>query len=111
MVTYKWPDGTSFTGTIDNLKLVAGILVKTIDNNNIIVPKGWYLSSYQKLILIKDMNTIHIKNTIKKKITNFNKTVSHLSDSNLETLYLNWIQNNQVIQDLFEELKSRGESL
>ena len=111
MITYKWSDGTSFSGTLDALKTVAKVLSKQIDYENLIVPQGYYFSLTKGLIPIKEMNTLHIKNTIKKKITNYNKTINHLSDLNLETLYLNWIQNNQIIQDLFNELKNRGEKL
>lgn len=107
-VEHTFPDGTKFSGTIDQLEKVASALGLKLTGIGK-VPRGYYMSESKGLVRIAEMNDHHIRRALVKRSKDFFTEIYSKDDTNKEFLrkYTD-LTLDHVVVDLFNELQKRG---
>lgn len=106
-VTYKFPDGTKFTGTYDQLEKVATTLGHKIAGISRI-PKGYYMSESKGLVKITSMNDHHIRRALLKRTKDYFAGLYAKDDSNTSFLTkFTKLTDDSVVVELYNELSKR----
>lgn len=109
-ITYKFPNGSTFTGTMNELKEVAKSLGQTLSSIGG-TPRGFYKSGSSGLIEIKSMHAHHIRRALIKTTRESLGKVFKPTDTNGEFLTkYNRFGTSHLIEDLKNELVARGNS-
>lgn len=96
---------------LSKLEKILIFINETIDYKQLgIIPEGYYNSKSKGLLLIKNMNNMHIRNAIcvlaEEAYTSLRRTQAKLTDKEfLEKFELN--ASNRQVLDLYKELKNR----
>jgi hypothetical protein len=106
-IKHTFPDGTEFTGTIEQLQKVAetlGFKLTGVSN----IPRGYYPSESKGMVKISEMNEYHIRRALVKRSKDYFSEIFDATDSN--TVFLKKftsLTEDAVIIDLYQELSKR----
>jgi len=111
VLTHKFSNGREFTGTIEELQAVAKTLGLALTGLSL-TPRGYYNSKTDGLIKIQDMHSHHIRRALLLNTKNYMSNIFAAKETNTEFLakYAG-LMNDHVIQDLLNELVSRGDEM
>lgn len=106
-ITHTFPDKTSFTGTVEQLKKVASTLGFELGKLSKL-PRGYYNSESKGLIKISEMNDHHIRRAIAKCAKEYFSDVYVKTDTNAQFLKrFTDLATDPLIQDFYNELARR----
>lgn len=74
-ISYKFPDGTEVTGTLDQLTTIANALGVKLAISGSSVPRGYYPSESKGIVKISDMNDFHIRRALLKRSKDYSAEV------------------------------------
>lgn len=108
---HKFPNGSEFTGTLDELSKVAIALKQPLIGIEDL-PRGYYTSSTDGIVKISNMHSFHIRRALLKATNDYMKKVFDAEDTNTKFIekYAGII-NDTLIQDFLNELVARGEEM
>ena len=107
-ISHKFSDGSSFSGTFEQLKLVAAALGETVDHLAT-PPRGYYFSTSKKgMMKISTMNDYHLRRTLVKVSTDYLDSIYKAEDSNAVFIKkFESMTDNPLVLDLYAELHNR----
>lgn len=111
-LTYEFSDGSSMTGTADQILKYAKTMGLAIDTKKlgIATPRGYYSSRSKGLVKISEMDNIHIINCLNKlTIEYYTELKEHFREMSVASylkLFVGLTENSEI-EDLFLELQKR----
>jgi hypothetical protein len=112
-ITYEFADGSSMTGTSDQILTYAKTMGLPIDTKKlgIATPRGFYASRSKGLIKISEMDNNHIINCLNKLTieyyTDLKGRFKEMSIDSYLKLFVGFAENSEI-EDLFLELQKRS---
>lgn len=106
---YKFKNGVEFDGTWQQILDYAKLVKEPIDASQISggIPSGYYASATSGLLLIENMETSHIINSLNKLTVDYYTKLKKTGPvSEYLRKYVGLTEDGQI-QDLFNELKKR----
>lgn len=112
-ITYEFADGSSMTGTADQILAYAKVMGLSINTKKlgIATPRGFYASRSTGLIKISEMDTNHIINCLNKLTIDYYTDLKERFKEMSINSYLKQftgLTENSEIEDLFGELQIRA---
>ena len=110
-IKYTFSTGLEVTGTPEELDAIAKSLKLKLDYSvfGLKVPKGYYPSESKGLSKISEMNAHWLRRAILKRAKDYFAEIYNADDTSAAflTKFIN-LADDQIILDLFNEIKSRG---
>lgn len=112
-LNYKFANGVTITGTLDQILQYATLVKEVVQFANFdAVPRGYYESDTKGLVKISEMNTFHIVNALNKAtVQYYTRLKPDPTTFNLAQYLKDFVglANNPVIEDFYSELVRRPE--
>jgi len=109
-IKYTFSTGLEVSGTLEEIDAIAKSLKLKLDYTVIgKVPKGYYPSESKGLTKISEMNAHWLRRAILKRAKDYFAEIYNPEDTVI--VFLNkfiGLSDDQIINDLFTEIKSRG---
>jgi hypothetical protein len=106
-LAHTFSDGTSFSGTFEQLQKVAAALGMKI-TGIASCPRGYYTSKSKGLIKISEMNDYHIRRALLKRSKDYFAEIFDKDDTNREFIQkYSQLLDDQTVDDLCTELTKR----
>jgi len=109
-IKYTFSTGLEVTGTLEEIDAIAKSLKLKLDYGVIgKVPKGYYPSESKGLSKISEMNAHWLRRAILKRAKDYFAEIYNPDDTSAQflTKFVN-LSDDQIINDLFNEIKARG---
>ncbi len=107
-ISHKFPNGTEFTGSFEELQKVASVLGYSLKGVKLTaIPRGYYPSETQGAIPIKDMPEYHQRRALLKYSKDYLTNVFDKDDSVNKFLEkFTALPGDPIVQDLYNALNS-----
>jgi hypothetical protein len=106
-IKHTFPDGTEFTGTIEQLQKVSETLGFKLTGMSS-APRGYYPSVSRGLVKISEMNDYHIRRALLKRSKDYFTEIFDSTDTNgIFLKKFTGLTEDSLIVDLYTELANR----
>jgi hypothetical protein len=110
MPDYKFKNGVTFKGTVDQILAYAKTIGEELDGDKLTnAPRGYYFSKTRGLLKISEMETTHIINALTKHTVDYYEQLGKRNRYDTKAFVGGFtaLTANPVVEDLFTELTRR----